>query len=88
MLAALARHMPREASWTEPKGGLFTWLQLPEGLDGARLLQRALTEARVAFVPGSAFFFDDRLRNTLRLSYSLPGEAQIEDGIARLARLV
>jgi DNA-binding transcriptional MocR family regulator len=88
MLAALARHMPKGVSWTEPKGGLFTWLRLPEGQDGAALLTRSLAEAKVAFVPGSAFFFDDRARNTARLSYSLPGEDKIEEGIARLARLV
>ncbi len=88
MLAALARHMPKGVSWTEPKGGLFTWLRLPERLDGADLLTRSLTEAKVAFVPGSAFFFDDRARNTARLSYSLPGKPQIEEGIARLARLI
>jgi DNA-binding transcriptional MocR family regulator len=87
MLAALARHMPKGVSWTEPKGGLFTWLRLPEGQDGAALLTRSLAEAKVAFVPGSAFFFDDRARNTARLSYSLPGEDKIEEGIARLARL-
>jgi DNA-binding transcriptional MocR family regulator len=71
-----------------PKGGLFTWLRLPDGLDGAELLTRSIAEARVAFVPGSAFFFDDRARNTARLSYSLPDEARIEEGIARLARLI
>jgi DNA-binding transcriptional MocR family regulator len=88
MLAALERHMPAGVTWTVPKGGLFTWLRLPDGLDGAELLTRSIAEARVAFVPGSAFFFDDRARNTARLSYSLPDEARIEDGIARLARLI
>ncbi len=88
MLAALARHMPKGVSWTAPLGGLFVWLCLPQGLDGARLLERSLAEANLAFVPGAAFFYDGRSRNTLRLSYSLPGEAQIEEGIARLARLI
>jgi DNA-binding transcriptional MocR family regulator len=88
MLTALERHMPDGVTWTEPKGGLFTWLRLPEGIDGGELLTRSLAEARVAFVPGSAFFFDDRARNSARLSYSLPSETQIEEGIARLARLV
>ena len=63
-------------------------MRLPEATDGAALLERAVSEARVAFVPGGAFFFDGRGRNTLRLSYSLPSEAAIEAGIARLARLI
>lgn len=88
MLAALERHMPKGVTWTRPGGGLFVWVRLPEGHDAARLLDRAVEEAGVAFVPGAAFFFDGRGRNTMRLSYSLPSEAEIEDGIARLAQLI
>jgi len=88
LLAALQRHMPAGVSWTHPQGGLFVWVTLPEGIDAAALLQRSLKEAGVAFVPGGAFFHDGRGRNTLRLSYSLPGEADIDRGIARLARLI
>jgi DNA-binding transcriptional MocR family regulator len=88
LLAALQRHMPAGVSWTHPQGGLFVWLTLPVGVDAAALLQRSLDEAGVAFVPGGAFFHDGRGRNTLRLSYSLPGEAEIDRGIARLARLI
>ena len=75
-------------TWTRPGGGLFVWLRLPDGMDGASLLDRAVKEAGVAFVPGAAFFHDDRGRNTLRLSYSLATEAEIEEGIARLAKLL
>jgi DNA-binding transcriptional MocR family regulator len=85
MLAALERHMPDGVGWTRPGGGLFIWLRLPDGIDGASLLDRAVKEAGVAFVPGAAFFHDGRGRNTLRLSYSLATETEIEEGIARLA---
>ncbi len=88
MLAALERHMPAGAEWTRPNGGLFVWLRLPERCDGAELLERAVAQEGIAFVPGAAFYFDGRGRNTVRLSYSLPSEAQIEDGIARLAKLI
>jgi DNA-binding transcriptional MocR family regulator len=88
LLAALHRHMPPGVAWTRPAGGLFAWATLPEGIDAAELLQRALAEANVAFVPGRAFFFGGRGRNTLRLSYSLPGAAEIDRGIAALAGLV
>lgn len=88
MLGALERHMPEGVDWTEPQGGLFVWLRLPDGCDGAALLERAIAEAGVAFVPGGAFFFDGRGRNTLRLSFSLACEADIEAGVARLAKLI
>jgi DNA-binding transcriptional MocR family regulator len=88
LLAALERHMPRGVTWSEPQGGMFVWVQLPEGMDGKVLLERALAEERVAFVPGAPFFAEVPAANTLRLSYSLPSDAQIEDGVARLGRLI
>jgi len=88
MIKALANHMPAGVSWSEPGGGLFVWLTLPAGVDAAALLQRAVDEIGVAFVPGAAFFPDARGRNTLRLSYSLPDEPTIREGISRLGRLV
>ena len=88
MLAALAEYMPAGVTWAEPQGGLFVWARLPEGCDAAALLERAVKEARVAFVPGGAFFFDGRGGNTMRLSYSLPDEATIREGIRRLASLI
>jgi DNA-binding transcriptional MocR family regulator len=63
-------------------------MTLPERFDGKALLQRAVEEQNVAFVPGSAFFVDDRGRNTIRLSYSLPPEDKIAEGVARLGRLL
>lgn len=88
MLQALAANMPAGVTWTTPEGGLFIWVTLPEHLDGAEILRRAIAEVGVAFVPGSAFFTDGSGRNTIRLSYSLPTKAQIADGIARLGKLV
>lgn len=88
MLAALERHMPSGVTWTRPEGGLFIWLTLPAHIDTRALLQRSVAEARVAFVPGAAFFAGDTGHNTIRLSYSLPSEAQIAQGIERLAALI
>jgi len=87
LLDALERHA-RGLAWTIPEGGLFSWLTLPEGLDAAKLLERALAEVRVAFVPGAAFHPDGSGTNTLRLSYSLPTTDRIEEGVWRLSRLL
>ena len=88
MLAALRREMPPGVRWTEPQGGMFIWLTLPEGQDTAALLARAIAEARVAFVPGRAFHCDGTGAHTLRLSFSLAAPAQIDAGIARLGALL
>ncbi|MEM7506887.1 MAG: PLP-dependent aminotransferase family protein [Pseudomonadota bacterium] len=88
MLAALRAHMPGGVSWSEPKGGMFIWVTLPSHIDAADLLQRAVAEVGVAFVPGRAFFAAGEGSNTLRLSFSLPSVDEIDDGIAKLARLI
>jgi len=64
------------------------WLALPEEFDSVALLQKAIAEFGVAFVPGHAFFADGRMKNTLRLSFSLPDIAGIDAGVRRLAALV
>lgn len=88
MLTALERTMPKGVTWSRPEGGMFVWIDLPEGVDGAALLARAIEEERVAFVPGAPFFAEVQTPNAIRLSYSLPTDAQIEEGVARLARLI
>lgn len=84
MLAALSTHMPDGVSWTRPEGGMFVWLTLPRGMEGAGLLAHALAHQKVAFVPGQAFFADGSGANTLRLSFSLADEAEITEGMKRL----
>jgi DNA-binding transcriptional MocR family regulator len=88
MLAALKAHMPSGVNWTKPEGGFFIWLKLPTGVSGASLLKRAIDEAKVAFVPGAAFFHDGSGENSIRLSYSLPNTSEITTGVRRLTSLL
>jgi DNA-binding transcriptional MocR family regulator len=88
MLAALAAHMPAGVSWSKPEGGMFVWVTLPAGMDGADLLERSLLEERIGFVPGGAFSPNGDVRNTIRLNYSLQSETAIAEGVARLGGLV
>ena len=88
MLAALAEHMPEGVTWTRPEGGMFIWLALPEGISGATLLERALAQEKLAFVPGQAFYADGSGANTLRLSFSNSNETAIAEGMARLGRVL
>ena len=87
MLAALDRWMPEGAHWTRPQGGFFSWLTLPDDADSVELAARA-AERGVGIVPGTLFFTDGRGADTVRLSFSLVSESQIDDGIERLATLL
>ena len=87
MLAALERWMPDGAHWTRPEGGFFSWLTLPDDADSVELARLA-AERGVGIVPGTLFFTDGRGADTVRLSFSMVGEPQIDDGIERLAALL
>ncbi|MDK1493052.1 PLP-dependent aminotransferase family protein [Sinorhizobium sp. 7-81] len=88
MLAALEKYMPAGVTWTKPEGGMFVWVTLPKGTDGAELLAKSIQTAKVAFVPGRAFFADGSGENTLRLSFSCANDKMIDEGIRRLGDLV
>ncbi|MFL6665276.1 MAG: PLP-dependent aminotransferase family protein [Rhizobacter sp.] len=85
MRAALERHMPPGCHWNVPVGGMFFWVELPDGVDALALLPRAV-ELGMAFVPGSAFYADHPKPNTLRLSFVTVPPDRIERGIALLAQ--
>jgi 2-aminoadipate transaminase len=85
--AALKRHMPDGVAWSEPTGGMFTWLRMPEHLD-AIALRPAATEAGVAYVPGRPFYVTDDGANEMRLSFSALGEAQLAEAAKRLAGVI
>jgi 2-aminoadipate transaminase len=85
LLTALDTHLASRASWTRPRGGFFTWVDI--GVDAVEFAQRALT-AGVAVVPGPPFFPDASGSNYVRLAFSSAPEDEMEDGIRRLATLV
>lgn len=86
MLDALAEYMP-ECSWTTPVGGFYTWVTLPEGLNARSMLPRAV-KAQVAYVSGTAFYYDGRGTDHMRLSFCYPEPDRIREGIRRLAGVV
>ena len=87
MLGALKEYFPEETGWTEPQGGFFVWASLPKFIDTTEMLAEAINQ-KVAYVPGRAFFADGRGANFMRLAFCYPTEAQIDEGIKRLAGVV
>lgn len=87
MTSALAREMPEGTSWNEPDGGYFLWVDLPAGLSAESLLAQA-DEVGVAFIKGRDFFFHGGGESAMRLAFSYERPEAIDEGIARLGRLV
>jgi 2-aminoadipate transaminase len=87
MLEALEEHLPAEASWTRPQGGLFIWAALPDYIDTTDLLARALRE-HVAFVPGRAAYLDGRGGSEMRLNFSGVSDDRIREGVRRIGKVV
>ncbi len=87
MLQAMEKNFPRGVHWTHPKGGLFLWVTVPEGMDTGKLLSAAV-ERQVAFVPGVSFYPDESGINTMRLNFSNATPEKIQEGIARLGQVL
>jgi GntR family transcriptional regulator/MocR family aminotransferase len=88
MVSAIRRYLPAEVLFETPQGGLFVWLQLPQGSSSEELLPLAY-EAGVDFAPGTPFFPDgDQGRSWLRLNFVSQEPVQIEEGMKRLGKSI
>jgi 2-aminoadipate transaminase len=88
MLQALQDALPAGATWSNPEGGYFIWLELPDGADAESLLVRS-EAAGVTFVKGADFY----PRGTggdgsARLAYSFVSPNEIAEGVARLGMIL
>lgn len=87
MIAAIKEYFPAGVQFTNPEGGMFLWITLPEGMSSMRLFEAAI-QKKVAFVPGTPFYVDRKDTNTLRLNFSCSDEATIVEGIRRLGESI
>ncbi len=84
---ALQAHMPEGATWTSPRGGFFTWVTAPDGVDTVAL-SPAASARKVAYVPGRPFYPGDGGASQMRLAYSRVADELIDEGARRLGDLV
>ncbi len=87
MIKALQDFMPEGVKWTEPKGGMFAWVKLPEEINTTELLNNALSKG-VAYVPGESFYPNRDITNCLRLNFTYEKEERIRLGIQRLSQVI
>ena len=87
MLQALEEHFPASATWTKPGGGFYVWVNLPPEIDTKLLVPKAIV-AKVAYVPGSAFYADGLGSWQMRLSFCHPTPERIHQGVAALGGVI
>ena len=90
MEAGLKEFFPEACKFTHPDGGLFVWGELPGAPDMPKMLARATSEIKVAFIPGQYFFVNPSAmgQNTMRLNFSSATPEKITIGLERLGKLV
>ncbi len=86
MLEELAK-FPEGTRYTKPEGGLFVWVELPEGLNAKDMLEKAVAQ-HVAYVPGTHFYANGGHENTLRLNFSNSSIEQIHTGMQTLRAII
>lgn len=84
MIDSIHKHFPKNVHFTQPEGGMFLWVTLPDHISSMKLFNVAIKE-KVAFVPGHPFYIGREETNTLRLNFSNVDERTIESGIQRLS---
>ena len=87
MLSALDAYFPKAATWTKPAGGFYVWVTLPPEIDTKAMVPKAIA-AKVAYVPGTAFYADGFGSWSLRLSYCYPTPERITQGVMALSKVV
>jgi 2-aminoadipate transaminase len=87
LMESLNEHFGAAAEFDDPKGGIFLWVKLPDGVDTEKLYQPALA-AGVAINPGAQWSVDKAHgRSRLRLCFASPSHEEIHQGVAALAEV-
>ena len=87
MISTMDEYFPKEAKFTRPEGGLFTWVEMPEYVNTRDMAADALA-LNVAFVPGDGFFPNGDNFHCLRMNYSNMPDDRIVEGVKRLAEVM
>ncbi|AVF55723.1 UNVERIFIED_ORG: DNA-binding transcriptional MocR family regulator [Pseudomonas parafulva] len=87
MLAAIGRHFPAQTRVSQPSGGYFLWLELPQQMDALKLFHMALAQG-ISIAPGPIFSPTRRFGNCIRLNYGSPWNEGAEQAMATLGRII
>lgn len=80
MSQLLREQLPEGCRFTEPRGGFYIWIELPEGTDSTEILKRAIDKG-VVFVSGKTFDPHGQRNDRIRLSFCNTPVEKIRLGI-------
>ena len=87
MVEAVEREFGASAEMWAPKGGIFLWIKLPDGIDTRKLLAPA-AKAGIIFNEGPAWAVSpDNSTSHLRLCFAMPDHDTIRKGVAAFAQV-
>lgn len=87
MIKAIEQYFPEGYTCNKPKGGMFTWVTLPEGIDTETMFLDAIKH-KVAYIHGKAFHVDGGGARSMRLNFSYSSNEKLEEGIKRLGKVI
>lgn len=71
--------------WLEPRGGMFLWCQLPDGLDAADVARRALAD-KIVLAPGNVFSVSQTATRFLRFNVAQSSDPRVFAAVERAMR--
>ena len=87
MMKSMEKYFPEGYICYKPKGGMFAWVTLPEGIDTELMFLDAIKE-KVAYVHGKAFHVDGGGERSMRLNFSYSTDEMLDEGMRRLAKVI
>ncbi|KAF0226035.1 MAG: transcriptional regulator with HTH domain and aminotransferase domain [Erysipelotrichaceae bacterium] len=86
MLTSMKQYFDPSITYTQPEGGMFLWVTLPEGVSAMKLFESAVVQ-KIVYVPGDPFYTVGEDLNTLRMNYTNSTPKEIDEGVQRLAKV-
>ncbi|WP_296185560.1 GntR family transcriptional regulator MpaR [Pseudomonas sp. UBA1879] len=87
MLSAVARYFPAQVRVSQPSGGYFLWVEMPEQIDSLKVFQVASAQG-ISIAPGPIFSPTRRFKNCIRLNYGSPWSEASERAMETLGKIV
>lgn len=86
VVRSISRHFPAGTRVTQPDGGYFVWVELPQGVDALELHRLALSQG-ISVAPGHLFSADHRFSHHLRINFGHPENRKVEEALRTLGKI-